>query len=580
MSMSIVAGEMRLEKLTKYLFDAPSWPVSLVILCTLGLVFDGVAMQFSDTPFLGTFFFTVPAVSSCILTKPLVSLVGRPMTWNRSALLALSCAVFGILIVLFGLIVSPSLLGLCYAISLGFIFGLRLLVLVAIADYRITRMLIPAATQNLFGTIAGSLVLEPIFLPLSLLLQAIFCAGFIVLIWLIDRPLYRAFHVRGLDFVNSFLAHLTDGSKALEEYFEKIGEEVTLPQVSIFFSRQDRRGLLVTVPNVHPGPVGEIGGGNLPKGMQAAFDGVVMVPHGAATHDFNPVSEKEIAKLVESVKKTKGTLRFSPLASRSIRFLEGSVSVLCQVFDGTLLIISTRSPERTEDIDFNIGMAIMGEGHRSFENVGFIDAHNCSGGDATYVLPATRLAMEYYRAGVRAINEMPGERRWPLELGISHVRVPFTREQGFGDNGIQVALVRVMDQTTAYVLFDGNNMEAGVREKIRDHLLLRVDEAEVMTTDSHVVNTVMGKNPVGLHVPVEEIIPWVDKALSEASADLSPAEAAGSTAWCEGVRIFGSHRITQMASTVNTMLIFIPFLSAGMLLLVFLLSLIAYLLIG
>jgi len=77
MSMSIVAGEMRLEKLTKYLFDAPSWPVSLVILCTLGLVFDGVAMQFSDTPFLGTFFFTVPAVSSCILTKPLVSLIGR-----------------------------------------------------------------------------------------------------------------------------------------------------------------------------------------------------------------------------------------------------------------------------------------------------------------------------------------------------------------------------------------------------------------------------------------------------------------------------------------------------------------------
>jgi len=130
------------------------------------------------------------------------------------------------------------------------------------------------------------------------------------------------------------------------------------------------------------------------------------------------------------------------------------------------------------------------------------------------------------------------------------------------------------------VLFDGNNMEAGVREAIRDFLLSRVDEAEVMTTDSHVVNTVRGRNPVGLHVPVEEIIPWVEKALSEAFSDLSPAEAAGSTAWCEGIRIFGSHRITQMASTVNTMLIFIPFISAGMLLLVFILSVLAYILIG
>jgi putative membrane protein len=580
MSMPVTGGEVRLERLARYLFNAPSWPVSLAILCILGLILDMVTLRIGSTPFLGTIFFSVPALCAFLLTKPLVSLLGRPMTWNRSALLALSCAVFGMLIVLCGLIVSPLHIGLSCAIALGFILGLRLLVLVAIADYRITRMIIPSATQSLTGILVGALVMEPVFLPLSILLQVLFCAGFTVLIWLIDRPLYRAFHVRGLDFINSFLAHLTDGSKALEEYFEKIGEEVTVPEVSIFFSRKDRRGLLITIPNVHPGPVGEIGGGNIPKGMQAGFDEMVMVPHGAATHDFNPVSEKEIGKLVEAVVKTRGALRYSPLASRSVRFSEGSVSLLCQVFDSTLLIVSTRSPERTEDIDFNVGMTIMGEGHRFFENVGFIDAHNCSAGDVSYVLPATRLAMEYYWAGMKAIGEMPGKPREPMELGISQVRIPFTREQGFGDNGIQIALVRTAGQTTAYVLFDGNNMEAGVRDEIRNFLLRHVDEAEVMTTDSHVVNTVRGRNPVGLHVPVKDIIPWVEKALSEALADLAPAEAAGSTAWCEGIKIFGSHRITQMASTVNTMLIFIPFISAGMLLLVFILSVIAYILIG
>ncbi len=580
MSTAVAGGEVRLERLARYLFSAPSWPVSLAILCILGLVLDIVFQRVGIYPFAGTLFFTFPALAAFVLTKPLVNLLGGPMTWNRSALLALSCAVLGMLILLCGLIISPSLLLLSYAITLGFILGLRLLVLAAIADYRITRMFLPAATQSFAGILVGALVFEQVFLPLSLLLQAMFCAGFTILIWLIDRPLYRAFHVRGLDFINSFLAHLTDGSKALEEYFEKIGEEVTVPQVTIFFSRHDRRGLLITIPNVHPGPVGEIGGGNLPRGMQEGFDELVMVPHGAATHDFNPVSGKEIPKLADSVRKTRKTLRFSPLASKSLRFSEGSVSLLCQVFDSTLLLVSTRSPERTEDVDFNIGMTIMGEGHRFFENVGFIDAHNCSAGDVSYVLPATRLAMEYYRAGMHAIREMPKEARSPFELGISHVRVPFTREQGFGDNGIQLAVIRVGGQTTAYVLFDGNNMEAGVRERIRDHLLLRVDEAEVMTTDSHVVNTVRGRNPIGLHVPVDEIIPWVDRALSQAMADLSPAEAAGSTAWCEGIRVFGSHRIAQMASTVNTMLIFIPFISAGMLLLVFLLSILTYLLIG
>lgn len=578
--MSVAGGEARLERLARFLFNAPSWPISIAIIAITGLLIDGIPLLHGTAPFFGTFLFSVPALLAFVATKPLVSILGRPMTWNRSALLALSCAIFGVLIVLCGILISPGHAGISYAIALGFMFGLRLLVLVAIADFRITRMVVPAGIQSAAGILIATPLLPPPFLPFGLVLQVLFLGGFSLLIWLIDRPMYRTFHVRGLDFINSFLAHLTDGSRALEEFFERIGEEVTVPQVSIFFRRGERRGLVITIPNIHPGPVGEIGGGNLPRGMQAGFNEMVMVPHGAATHDFNPVSEREIAKLVEAVRKTCGSLRFSPHASPSARFSEGHVSLLCQAFDGTLLIVGTRSPERTEDIDFNIGMTIMGEGHRFFENVGFIDAHNCSAGDVSYVLPATRSAMEYYRAALRAIGEMHGIAREPFEVGISQVKVPFTREQGFGDNGIQIAVIRVRGQITAYVLFDGNNMEAGVRERIRDHILSRVDDAELMTTDSHVVNTVRGRNPIGLHVPVEEILPWVDRALSDALQDLSPAEAAGSTAWCEGVRVFGSHKIAQLASTVNTMLVFIPFLSAGMLLLVVLLSLIAYLVIG
>ncbi|MCQ8894252.1 MAG: DUF2070 family protein [Methanolinea sp.] len=571
---------MRLESLARYLFNAPSWPASILILCVFGLILDVVTQRLGTTFLLGTLGFTLPGLFAFIATKPLVTSLGRPMTWNRSALLALSCAIFGLFITLLGLLISPLHLALSYAVALGFTLGLRLLVLVAIADFRILRMIVPAATQSGMAILLGMHLFPPVFLPLSLLVQGVFCAGFAGVIWLIERPLYRTFHIRVLDFLNSFLAHLTDGSRALEEYFEKIGEEVTVPQVSIFFSRKDRRGLLITIPNVHPGPLGEIGGGNIPRGMQEGFDEMVMVPHGAATHDFNPVSEKEIGKLVEAVRRARNSLRFSPLASRSVRVREGSVSLLCQVFDSTLLLVGTRSPERTEDIDFGVGMMIMGEGHRNFENVGFIDAHNCQSGETLYVLPASRLAMEYYWAGMRAINEMVHQEKAPMEVGIAQVKVPFSREQGFGDQGIQVAIVRTGGQSTAYILVDGNNMEAGVREALRDHVLSQVDEAEIMTTDSHVVNTVRGRNPVGLHVPVRDIIPWVDRALREAREDLSPALAAGSTAWCEGVKVFGSHRITQMASTVNTMLIFIPFISAGMLVLTFLLSLLAYIVLG
>ena len=109
-----------------------------------------------------------------------------------------------------------------------------------------------------------------------------------------------------------------------------------------------------------------------------------------------------------------------------------------------------------------------------------------------------------------------------------------------------------------------------------DKILTLVDHAEVMTTDSHVVNTITGKNPVGMHVPVSEFIPSVMQAVQAAIDDLAPAESAAGTAQCEHIVVFGSNRISQLASTVNAMLVFVAPLSLAMLLLAFLLSLVAY----
>jgi putative membrane protein len=122
-------------------------------------------------------------------------------------------------------------------------------------------------------------------------------------------------------------------------------------------------------------------------------------------------------------------------------------------------------------------------------------------------------------------------------------------------------------------------MAQGIREVLLKGILTLVDAAEVMTTDSHVVNTITGKNPVGMHVPPAEFLPLVMQTVLAAIADLSPAEVAAGTAHCNGIVVFGSNRISQLASTVNAMLIYVAPLSLAMLLLAFLLSLIAYIVI-
>ena len=116
-------GDVKLGQLSKYIFTAPTWKRSLIILILLGLVIDGAnarawlslpssgIIAFPLPPFLsdalsipanflfsGTIAFTIPAIAALVLTKPLIEYTGKTMTWNRSALLALACTVFGVII--------------------------------------------------------------------------------------------------------------------------------------------------------------------------------------------------------------------------------------------------------------------------------------------------------------------------------------------------------------------------------------------------------------------------------------------------------------------------------------------------
>lgn len=599
-------SDVRLGQLTRFIFTAPSWKRSLILILLLGFLIDGagakswlnlnlsapvaftlptVISSYLSMPdkfvFSGTLVFTIPAIAALVLTKPLIEMSGKTMTWNRSGLLALTCTVFGVIITLAALAVSVTLIPLFYAISLGFIFGLRLFVLVAIADYRVPRMIIPALTQSGTGIIVGMILFSPSFAIFALILHIVFGLGFAILIWMIERPLRRAFKIRGLAFINAFIAHMTDGSKGMEDFFREIGEEIFVPQVSFFFRRGQGIPVIFTVPNLHPGPMGEIGGGNLPKVLHDNYpEEEALVAHGCATHDFNLVSESEISKVIDALQKSRKGLEYSGNAGKSGRLSYGSVQVLYQRFGDSVLLVTTRSPERTEDIDFSIGMTIMAEGHRWFPNVAVVDAHNCMTDLSSPVLLATLTATEYLKASTDAMEECRTGPVYPFRIGVAHRIVPFTRDQGFGDLGIQVMVAEVEDQKTAYVLIDGNNVAAGTREILMEQVLTLVDHAEIMTTDSHVVNTITGKNPVGMAISAHEIVPEVMQAVHDAIKDISPAESAASTAQCEKVIVFGSNRIVQLASTVNAMLVFVAPLSLAMLLLAFLLSIIAYIVMG
>ncbi len=571
-------SDVKIEKLSKFLFSAPSWPRSIAIILVLGLVIDGASFRTDQwLLFFGTMGYIIPALAGFLLAIPLVTFSGKTIKRNRSAMLAMGCMVFGIIISLSPILFFvEGIFSLLYSISLGVIFAIRLLVLTAIVDYRVSKMIPAALTQSFVATFTASFFFDAPFILFALLMHLVFGGAILLFIWLVERPMKRNFNISALSFINAFFAHITDGSKTLDEYFREIGEAVYVPQASLFVRRDGKEPVTFTVPNVHPGPMGEVGGGNLPKLLHDGMGGNTLVAHGCATHDFNLVSEGEIPKIVDAVRVSCQDLAWHTCASKSRRYEVESVQVLAQVFGDSILLVSTRSPEKTEDLDYSIGLAIMFEGMRHFENVLFVDAHNCMVDVTDPVMPASPIAYEYMRACAMATEASRHEEEHDARIGFSHQLLPFSREDGFGDLGIQVMVVRAGGQYTAYVLFDGNNIHNGVREVIRNRILEMVDECEIMTTDSHVVNTVSGKNPVGFRVPAEQILPFVEEAVKNAMEDCSPAEVSGSTAWCEDIVVFGSHRVSQLASTVNGMLTFLLPLALGILLFAFLLSFVAY----
>ena len=111
------------------------------------------------------------------------------------------------------------------------------------------------------------------------------------------------------------------------------------------------------------------------------------------------------------------------------------------------------------------------------------------------------------------------------------------------------AVFEVAGQRTAYVLIDGNNMEPGLRDAIVVELD-GVDNAEVMTTDTHIVNTVEAENQVGQAIPDDELIALIADLTDRAVDDLEPVEA-GMASEKARVTVFGNDRTETLASTAN-----------------------------
>ena len=370
----------------------------------------------------------------------------------------------------------------------------------------------------------------------------------------IESPMRKNLGVGLLDMVSLFISHLNDGTDSLEAVFEEIGEPIdTLVGILSFKTNNGIKALFLS-PCVHPGPIGSAGGSNMPTILGNSFDNFTMVAHGPSTHDFNPVSTNELKKIESSVLKGLENLKYSDKASKFVRYSEKKAKIGIQFFNDNLLLLSTFAPSGSDDIEFGVGLSIMSQSksHCNVKNSIVVDCHNSFNEDKGRVLPGNPEVFQLLDTvdKIECLKQNSG-----IKIGCSEdTDIPnLSKAQGIGDSGIKVMVIEVETQKTAYILLDSNNMEIGFRERIFKEVNdLDIDELEVMTTDTHSVNTLSnGYNPVGISKQ-DEIIKFIRKLINEAIDDLENVEVGATVNRIEGLKTFGPNNSTELISTISS----------------------------
>ncbi|WP_458404728.1 DUF2070 family protein [Methanobrevibacter sp.] len=575
-SMSSVAG------LSKYIKTLPETKFTIIgifiISFLIGSIYylidltpnQGIILDFFYGGLFGVSVLGVATIMSGALNQQVIkTLHGINLKIKHSMFLsALSMTILGIFIII-GCIISRFLNVDIFINSALFgcviIYGFNTLVFWATSKVRFTVAAITGFIQPIL-ILAMYILVSFLFIDTSfigselfqIIIKAfvasiIFVAAIYAFITVIASPFKKNLGIGVLDLLSLFIAHMNEGSNSLEGLFENMSEAIDTIVTFVSFKGADGIKALFISPSVHPGPLGDLGGSNMPTLLANKFNHFTMVAHGPSTHDFNPIAVSEIDKVEKAVKKGLEKINYSQYASKFIRYNSEKANIGVQFFNEGMVILSTFAPEAVDDIEFGVGLTMMAQS-RSRCNVKdsiIVDCHNSFTAESGEVLPGNSEVFQL----IDVIDKIdPNQETYDVKVGCYEDTMgDLDKQEGIGESGIKTMIIEVSGQRTAYILFDSNNMERGFRQEIIDAVSdLDIDEIEVMTTDTHTVNTLSrGYNPIGI-AKRAEIIEYVKISIHEAIKDLEKVEVGTGTEKILNLNTFGPKNSTELISTISS----------------------------
>ncbi len=486
---------------------------------------------------------------------------------KRITLSFISILIYSLSIIIFTIIslsTSKSLLYKGIALAVAVSSSIRYLALSVLSKWRNIVNLFISITPPTFYLLIGNLVIP--FHQLDVLLSGLFGAAVMVggvqlLLWIIESWKDEDHEFKLIPLLRAFIEAWSEGSRSsLEEYLYHIGSsrELAVDTLS-FHSPTDENLAAVVVPYIHPGPFRNVGSSELPhfimEHLELSFRCPVVVPHGVSTHAKDLTRSEDMKLILDALITNRGG-GASALCSPMFRAEKRMAKATCQIFGDTALVTLTLSPKSFDDLPEELGCRIAEASRRLGISTIIIDAHNSIQKEFGYENSDIE---DLYTAAMEAIQRARGEPQKEFSVGIFRAAPrDWGPREGMGPGGIAVLAIRLVDgRTYLYVVLDGNNMVSGLRERMMEALIpLGVQELEILTTDTHVVNAIgaseKGYHPIGEMMDNERLIGYVVEAAKASMSNVRRGYASYYRTRIPGLRVLGEGGLELLSSILDS----------------------------
>lgn len=368
----------------------------------------------------------------------------------------------------------------------------------------------------------------------------------------VSKPFKRDLGVDGPQLLRGFAhSYLSDNPEPFDRIVGTIATPQDVPVETMVF--RDNQGLVAVgiVLYVHPGPFRNVGSSMLTSTIIDHIDSKYSVPafvmHGSCMHHENLATKDEFPKVLAKIDELIDSTSVADSVSGPYWSANGKFKVWTTFIGDGALTITTSAPEFTDDIFIDVGReaAKMARSQvPKLAGVAIVDAHNCISSDAVSLMPEDPQAADFVKAVSNAVSSTFGRPRERINVGACRI-VPSNVgvKDGIGPGGIVALVIKTASHETALLSIDGNNMEPGFREKAIAQLKAQgFDQAELMTTDTHIVNAVTlsskGYPPVGRLKAAEALGNILDAAI-KAKERLKPVKAGLNFGEAKGLMTYG-----------------------------------------